>query len=109
MKRWLYVWWVPLLGLALATGSAMGGAALADAHRGLASVPCWVTMVVSFGVAFVDILPESWGYDRRLALAKRPCEGCAAIDRRLVAVTKDRNELREALATLALPADPRRL
>ena len=111
MRRWWFIWWVPLVGVALATGAGVSGAALAMAGHGLAVAPCVVTMVISFGCAVVDILPESWGYERRQRIDPRPCSDCRCINtvhastvRQLAAVTKDRDELREAIVVLSIPA-----
>ena len=114
MRRWLYVWWVPLLGLALSTSGTMSAVALVEAGHGLASMPCIVTAVIAIGVAFIDIMPESWGHTRRMNIDPRPCGSCMCINtahestlRTLAAVTKDRDELREALVTLQLEPPPR--
>lgn len=106
VRRWLFLWGPPLFALALSAGSCMTAAAVVEAGHSIASVPFWVTMTVSFFVALTDILPDSWGDRRKRRLVAYPCKACVLIDRKLASVTKDRDELREALAVLRLPESP---
>lgn len=103
MRRWLYVWGPSLIGAALATGAGTVGAALGTAGHYVAMAPLIVLATVATIVSIVDSACGS--ETRRRRLDDVPCRACVAIDKRLAAVTKDRDELRAAILVLDVPKE----
>lgn len=100
------VWGPPLFGAMLATGSIMGCVACASVGRWVLFVPCLIGGLVATVASIDDALTSPGQLTRVARLADNPCRMCAAKDARLAAVTRDRDELREAIMTLQLPPDP---
>lgn len=106
MKRWLYVWGPPVLGFLVVTGGVTAAVALGLAH-------CWVAVVPAIGVSCIAFfwsitdLASDGDVRRAKKLKAQPCEFCVVIGRILAVVTKDRDELREAILVLEPVSEPR--
>ena len=108
MRRFLVVWGPDLVGGALATGCGMGVVACGMAARWLFLVPAMEGHAESAAATVKDLIDiPSTGPARREDAFDSHCKMCVAKDQRLAAVTKDRDELREALLTLQLEPAPR--
>lgn len=104
----MFVWGPDLVGGAIAIGSVTGAVALGLAVHYVAMTPLIAVAVVAFfATCFGDMLDDG-PRDRRRALEAQPCAHCVSYRRQLDDANKDRDELREALATLSLPPEPGR-
>lgn len=103
MRKWLHAWGPTLAGGAIATGAGTGAVALGLAHCFVALVPCVAVALVATLATLIGDIGEGGPARRR---DKAPCSACYVAGLRLGEVTKDRDELREALTTLSLDGVP---
>ena len=104
MRRWLYVWGPDLFG-ALLTSTSISGATwcVLGTHWFLMPFPV-AGALVAFFACFHDLC-EHGPRDREVKLDRSERE-LVTFNARLAAVTKDRDELRDTLATLQLEPAP---
>ena len=103
MRRFLRVWGPNVVGLGAVCCGIEGIVWCALGSHWYVMVPSVLTTVVGFFATLGDLLFDG-PPDRRTALGAEPCSGCVTAARRLACVTKDRDELREALAVLQIEA-----
>lgn len=95
------MWGPTLIGAAFFTAATTALAELATTGHHVAVVPCVICSAASFFMTMGDLLFDGVA-DRRKNVGCADCESCRYI---LAAVTRDRDELREALVVLRLPED----
>lgn len=101
MRRFLAAWGPPMFGGAVTSGSVTAATWAGLGGHFLYMPAALLVAIVSAIACLVDILdndgPEHRG-DKVTRTIK--CAACAAIDLKLAAVTRDRDELRQALVVL---------
>ena len=98
MRRFLAAWGPPLFATVLVASSVSGATWCVLGSHWLAVPFPLIAAVVALIASLVDL--EEGGPSRRRT--KVACSSCYVKELDLAAVTKDRDELREALATLQL-------